>query len=338
MRFCFRDRYCYRFYAGLQARRDSLSGVLKTEVFETRVFSDHSRSWKCWLSNRAVGYDGRNSIRAGKRLLYNLANMRLAIWIALALSLSPCSALAAAIRDTVLICNSGSPCSILDQSTTGPASGSGSLFSGTASGSADATGGILHAFSSYSFAASAPQVGQVNGSAQFFDQLTIHAVGLDGTIGYLVPTFAITGSTSGGANAIVSFFVNASPGCTSSGSNFCQTIPVTGSSTVSFNPITFTFGQAFSFEMDLDAVTYYGPGGELSAVSDFSHTALLNGLYVFQNSDGTNPVPSQSLTFASTDGLVSYSTNGIVPEPSSVFLLITGSASLAAIGRKRKAF
>jgi hypothetical protein len=37
-----------------------------------------------------------------------------------------------------------------------------------ASGSADATGGILHAFSSYSFSASAPQNGQVNGNAQFF--------------------------------------------------------------------------------------------------------------------------------------------------------------------------
>jgi hypothetical protein len=265
-----------------------------------------------------------------------LSRMRLASWIALVLSVLPCSALAAAIRDTVLICNSGSPCSIVDQSTTGPASGSGSLFSGTAAGSADATGGILHAFSSYSFAADAPQGGQVNGNAQFFDQLTINAVGLDGTTGYLVPTFAITGSTSGAANAIVAFFVNASPGCTSSGPNFCQTIPVTGNSTISFKPITFTFGQTFSLEMDLDAVTYYGPGGGLNAVSDFSHTAVLNGLHVFQNSDGTNPVPSESLTFASTDGLVSYSTNGIVPEPSSVFLLITGLASIAAIGRRRK--
>jgi hypothetical protein len=205
-----------------------------------------------------------------------------------------------------------------------------------ASGSADATGGILHAFSSYSFSASAPQNGQVNGNAQFFDELTIHAVGLDGTTGYLMPTFAITGGTSGASDAIVAFFLNASSGCTSTGPNFCQIIPVTGNSTISFNPITFIFGQTFFFEMDLVAEAFYGPGGGLSAVSDFSHTALLNGLHVFQNSDGTNPVPSQNLTFASTDGRVSYSVDGIVPEPSSILLLVTGFASLVAIRRRRK--
>ena len=69
---------------------------------------------------------------------------------------------------------------------------------------------------------------------------------------------------------------------------------------MTFNPIAITFGVPFKFEMDLDAVTYYGPGGGMVAESDFSHTAVLTGLHVFQNSDGTNPIPSQNLTFAST--------------------------------------
>jgi hypothetical protein len=258
-------------------------------------------------------------------------------WLVLGISLFACPAFAGTIKDTVLVCNSGSPCTILDQSTAGPASGSASLFSGTASGSADATGGILHAFSSYSFTAAAPQNGQVNGNAQFFDQITISAAGLDGITGYLVPKFAITGSTSGASEAVLGLFVNASPGCTPSGANFCQTVSVTGNSTVILNPITFTFGQAFSIEMDLDAASYYGPGGGLSAVSDFSHTALLNGLLVFEGAGGTNPVPSQDLIFTSADGVVSYSVNGIVPEPGSVFLLIVGFGSIAIIGWRRKA-
>ena len=105
---------------------------------------------------------------------------------------------------------------------------------------------------------------------------------------------------------------------------------------MTFNPIAITFRVPFKFEMDLDAVTYYGPAGGMDAESDFSHTAVLTGLHVFQNSDGTNPIPSQNLTFASTDGLVRYSVDGIGPEPSSVLLLLTGLASITAVGRNRK--
>jgi hypothetical protein len=54
------------------------------------------------------------------------------------------------------------------------------------------------------------------------------------------------------------------------------------------------------FDLNLDVVTYYGPGGATSAVSDFSETAVLNGLDVFENSNGTNPAPNP--TFTSADG------------------------------------
>jgi hypothetical protein len=229
-----------------------------------------------------------------------------------------------------LICNQGSPCTILNQSTTGLASASSALFGGTAAGSADATGGILHAYSSYSLPAAAPVGGQVNGTAQIFDQVTINAPGLLGTTGYLVLAFAVTGSTSGPANAVLAPFVN----CSSSGfaGVNCQSQLIMGSGEYIFDPVPFTFGQLTGFDLNLDAVTYYGPGGAMSAVSDFSE-ALLNGLGVLENSNGTHPAPNP--TFTSADG-ITYSVNGIVPEPNSLLLLATGLAFfLTLIYRKR---
>lgn len=241
------------------------------------------------------------------------------------------SAIASIVQDQVLICDQGSPCTILNQSTTGPASASSALFGGTAAGSADATDGILHAYSFYSLPAAAPVAGQVNGNAQFFDQVTIYAPGLLGTTGYLVVAFAVTGNTLGPANAVLAPFVD----CDSSGfaAVNCQSQTVTGSGEYIFDPVPFTFGQSIGFDLNLDAVTYYGPGGAMSAVSDFSETALLNGLGVFENSNGTNPAPDP--TFTSADG-ITYSVNGIVPEPNSWPLLVTGLAFfLTVICRKR---
>jgi hypothetical protein len=236
----------------------------------------------------------------------------------------------ASITDQVLICNQGSPCTILNQSTTGLAFASSALFGGTATGSADAEGGILRAYSSYSGLVGAP-AGQVNGNAQFFDQVTINSLGLLGTTGYLVLAFAVTGSTSGPANALLSPYVN----CEDSGfaAVNCQTQTITGSGEYIFDPVPFTFGQLTGFDFNLDAVTYYGPGGATSAVSDFSDTALLNGIGVFENSNGTSPAPNP--TFTSADG-ITYSANGIVPEPNSFPLLAAGLAFfLALIYRKR---
>jgi hypothetical protein len=243
-------------------------------------------------------------------------------------------ATADAVKDTVLICDQGSPCTILDQSLTGLASASGifSLGAGTADvlGTADATGGILRSYSSYSFTSSPTAGGQVNGNAQFFDTLTIDAPGLSGSTGYLQPSFAVTGTASASANAAVAIFVNAGPNCLSTGA--CQVKYVTGDTEIVFDPLPFTFGLPISLEMDLDAVTYYGPGS-INALSDFSHTAVLNGLAVFQNSNATNPV--SNATFTSPDG-VTYSANGVVPEPNSLLLLATGLVSVALICRRRR--
>ncbi len=241
----------------------------------------------------------------------------------------------------VLICNSGSACQILAQSTTGPVSASGALFGGTATGNADATGGILHAYSSFSLTAPAPVNGQVNGAAQFLDQITIDAPGLDGTTGYLVPQFSVTGSVSGStspaaADASVFAGLNRSvpSGCVG-GQWAAGACYFTGNAEIVFSPIAFTFGQALPFSIGLGAITYYGPGGALNAVSDYSHTAVLNGLGVFQDSSATIPVSNP--TFTSADGLT-YSSDGIVPEPTSLILCAAGLASLALIRQRRKRF
>lgn len=96
----------------------------------------------------------------------------------LILALTAAPAVAQTVSDVVSICTQGSNCTTLAKSSTGPVSASGTLFGGTATGSADGTGGILHASVSYDLSAPAPTAGQVNANAQFFDQVTINAPGL----------------------------------------------------------------------------------------------------------------------------------------------------------------
>jgi hypothetical protein len=237
---------------------------------------------------------------------------------------------AGAIHDVALYCDPS--CTILDQSGTGQASGSASLIGGTVSGFADATGGILHASASYNSLAPGSVGGQVNGNAQFFDEVTIDSPGLDGTTRFLTLHFAVTGTTSStAANAIVAPFVNCS-GPTGSSPN-CQSLFVTGDAELVFQPVAITLGQAFGLDLNLDAVVFFGPGNPVSAVSDFSHTAILNGISVSLNSDGTGPV--SNLTFSSADG-ITYSQGGIIPEPNSFSLLAVGLLVSALIYWKRR--
>jgi len=243
-------------------------------------------------------------------------------------------ALRADLNDVVVICPNGSPCTVLDGSSTGLASGSTPLFGGTAGGTADGTGGILHASAFYNFPAAPSGSGQVNGNAQFFDMVTIDSPGLTGTTGYLELSFDVTGTTSGPADAILVPLVN----CTGTGGIVfnstpnCQARTITGNSEVVFDPIPFTFGTANGFDFNLAAEAFYGPSGPLQASSNFGDTALLNGISVFLNSNGTNPV--SNLSFVSADG-VTYTADGIVPEPNLLLLVGTGCGLLFVVYRKR---
>src|SRR5215472_9003116 len=218
------------------------------------------------------------------------------------------------LNDVVVVCNNGSPCTVVSVSSTGLASGSTPLFGGTASGSADATGGILHATASYNLPSAPTLSGQVTGNAQFFDMVTIDSPGLTGTTGFLVLSFDVTGTTSGPADALLAPFVNctAGPGVVFNSTPNCQLKTIKGNSEVVFNPIPFTFGTANGFDFNLGAEAFYSPTGPLTAASNFGDTALLNGIGVFLNSNGTGPV--SNLSFTSTDH-VTYTADGIVPEP-----------------------
>ena len=79
-----------------------------------------------------------------------------------------------------------------------------------------------------------------------------------------------------------------------------------------FSQLRLRSAQAFGLDLNLDAEAFFGPGNPASATSDFSDTALLNGIGVSLNSDGTSPV--SNLTFSSAAG-IAYSQNGIIPEP-----------------------
>jgi hypothetical protein len=255
--------------------------------------------------------------------------MRTPLLAALFIFLAANPSTASVIKDTVLYCNSGSSCTTLSQSATGPASATASLFGGTVSGSADASGGVLHAYSSFSLPLPASLIGQVNGDAEFFDTITINATGMAGSTGYVVFSTGVDGIILGSGQGFVAAFLN----CTTGTGNNCQTQNIFGSGTneITFAPIAFTFGTPFNFEFALGAVTYYGPGGAVSSTADFSNTAVLNGIGVYTNSNGTGPV--SNVTFISADG-VTYTTNGIVPEPGSQSLLLVGLVLLGRVAFK----
>jgi hypothetical protein len=247
------------------------------------------------------------------------------------------AAMAGTVRDTVLVCPAGGSCTILDQSFTGSATGSASNAIGSVQGFADATNGTLRASSSYDFPTGATVAGQVNGNAQFFGSFTVTGTGLSGNA-FIQPKLTVHGTSTGTADAVAAFFHNANQSCSASQPNdFCQSFTVANAPNgidILFSPVQITFGQSFSFEMDLDAESFFS-AGSVSGSSTFDHTAFLTGLNLFTDSSLTNPIASNLLTFSSSDGIV-YTTNGIVPEPESMALILGGLAALAGIVRKRR--
>ncbi|HEY1341461.1 MAG TPA: hypothetical protein VGF59_28315 [Bryobacteraceae bacterium] len=146
---------------------------------------------------------------------------------------------AANIRNTVLMCDVGSPCSTLAQSSTGPAHfDSGPAAPGGVHLFADTTtsNGALHAAASYTFDSPNPVNGQFSSNAEWFDSLTAEsATTPDGTQAYLVPTFTLTGSASGPADAALSVIVFGAP-------PQVQTLNFTAATVVSFAPIPIIIG------------------------------------------------------------------------------------------------
>jgi hypothetical protein len=238
------------------------------------------------------------------------------VYMTIALLSAAPNLLAVGVKDTVLYCPTGSPCSILDQSFTGPAQFNSVNGPDFVSLYADATAGVLHTLASYGVSAPIGGTGQVNGNAEWIDSLTASsATHANGTQAYLFPTFSVTGFTSGPADAAISFILfGASP--------VFQTVTVSGGATVSFQPVPIILGPGgtFNFEYAMSSEAYWNPS-TLSATSNFRHTAILTGLTVALDQTGTIPV--SDITYVSASG-VPYHTNGTVPEPAAALLIGSG--------------
>ena len=192
---------------------------------------------------------------------------------------------------------------------------------------ADATGGILRAYNAYANTdpvsgqpTSIPFFGNDESFASFLDLLTITASGIPtGTIGYLTPRYEVTGTLQGSAFAAL----------TLTGSFPTQTHSLSsGTTSIQFNPIAFTFGAPFTFDEQLLAGTRFGPGNT-GGVSDFGGTAILNLLGVYADSGLTTPISDAQFT---SDAGLTYTSQGIsVLEPPSILYLLIGLATLFGI-------
>lgn len=222
--------------------------------------------------------------------------------------------------------------------------------------------GSSQSYSSYGqlgVAASGNYTGATNSSAvrgseafaTYTESFTI--AGAAGQTGYFIPTFTVDGAWSKSGSAAVQFQMeyNVNSGPTyllyriqgdsanppSLWSNgYVDSLPgltvtptsVTGSTTVSIQPIAFQFNQAFDLTIALFAgVIPYSNG---SGAADFLHTSLLSGISILDSN-------GQALTdFSIVSGSgTSYSAEGVqaVPIPAAAWLF--GSALMGLTGACR---
>ena len=214
-------------------------------------------------------------------------------------------------------------------------------------GSASATYGVLRSWSSETYTGSTTPVFAIsNTAADFLDDLTINASSLAGQIGYMTLGFTLDGTNSGGGSLNSEAYVN-SILYLASGPVQTSSLGFTASSvsgTFSF-PLTFSFvyGQAFGLYLNLGTIvgtSFYNSDGSLNeytattsgnGLSSFGDTLVLSSIQVFDS----NMQPVQNPTFGSASGTV-YSTNGVVPEPSTVALVLFACSSIVGMAHRRR--
>lgn len=212
--------------------------------------------------------------------------------------------------------------------TLGAGTGTVTMFASNQSGF-----GILHSSAAESFSgSSSPVVAYVDGLAGFTDTITISNPRFTGSQGYLIIGFNLDGINSQSGSLLAWSYVNVlfeGPSEQQYNLNFTSS---SVSGVFSF-PQKFIFIYGQPFELDFSLVTVAGtlaPSPTLradryattavgTANSDFSDTFVLSALDVVDSQgDAVN-----GATFTSASG-THYSTSGVVPEPSSVALLVTG--------------
>jgi hypothetical protein len=188
--------------------------------------------------------------------------------------------------------------------------------------------GDLRASSSYSLSTPSSFFSQFQSNVQFNDDLTItSSLQAPGSVGYLVLTMTVNGSTTASGLGSAGYISQDSIGTASPTSDLRN---FTGSTILLLSPIAFHYAAPFWVDFALGAGTYPGPSF-LSGSADYSHTAKLTGMQVLD----ANMTQVSNPVFASAAG-VSYSVNGVVPEPASLLLIGSGLVAGLAFRYRRR--
>ena len=214
--------------------------------------------------------------------------------------------------------------------------------------SEDSTGMVMKSSAAYS-GLTGSYYTQMNSVAGFSDTVTISSSlpGLAGTVGYLEMAYNVSGTNTpfvgagqvttilldpAGSNNISPcfFFGNGTPpgGPAQAGCSFQNGVVTTGIGAM----LPFHYGTTFTLSWSLAAVMFPVAGIATSGFSDYSHTATVQGLWIF-TSQGTNLTGSN----------VSIQTSGetfavLAPEPSTSAPVAAGFAvvvTLALFKRRR---
>jgi hypothetical protein len=233
-------------------------------------------------------------------------------------------------QDLVVLCDTNNThCTTLVSSTNSSLSYSNTFTVGGNAFNVSAFGqvqpGILHAYAHFDTTATQSFYTQFQFGGQVNEDFTFGG-GPSGTVGYVSPTFAVTGTSTGAANASVGVFYEDSTDLVLH-SLPSQYIP--GNASLTFGRIPYHYGSPIMISFFFGAIVY--PSGSLLATSDFSHTAVLSGLPTY--SDAVSNTPLTTTTIGSTSG-ATYTAAGIVPEPATFVTL--GAGLLAVVlGRRR---
>ena len=240
---------------------------------------------------------------------------------------------AASYLQQIVLCGSGG-CQILAASPGQTASFTG-MISGTGinvTANTNVAPGVLRAFATYTATGLVAPYSQLNAAGQVSDVLIITAPGMTGQLGYLSPSYTVTGSATGFASGQISMlyndsFNNAGPVQATGGGFF------TGPGVFSFGRIPFHYGSPLGLYTVFGAALFLANNG--SGTADFSHTAILTGLPVFADQGGTQPVAG--VNYGVSELGATYTPAGVVPEPASILLMAVGITLLALRRRARSA-
>jgi hypothetical protein len=215
----------------------------------------------------------------------------------------------------------------------------------TAVASGDSAYGVLKASASTSFDVSgSPRAVWAEGASAFRDVMTVSFAPWNGDPGLLHVAYTLDGTISGSGNGSGALNVQVYGGPTDSQDMFQTYLTSTSGKFYAPAAIKFIYGQPFNLGIQLWAeagslgsslgddptswpVSTTGIG---SGSADFSNTLVLSGLVPTD----TNGNTAEGATFSSESGTI-YTTDGVIPEPADVFLILAGLCLIIPIARRR---